>query len=411
MQNTFKSWSITLIGALFFFYNFFQMTLLNPLAPALMAFFNIDSTEFAGVNSGFFVAVALLALPAGIIADKFRTQYLLLALVLATVVNLGFTAYTDDIGVLATLRFLQGMIHAFALILPMKLVIQWIPSKRMAIASSLVVTIGLLGGAVSQPLMTYFVNTQGLQQALLNDAYIGLGILVLFALVIRDNDAFWKAFQTPSWRDYFSGLRGSLANRQNWIGGLYVFLLNLPLIVLGAGWGQLYMEHSWGLKAEVGSFVISLMFMGVIVGGPLLGVMSDVMQSRKRPMILGSVLSILALMVLLLVPVHHVALSVLFFMIGVTTSSQVLVYPMVAESNSPSYVGTSLAIVTLVLMAGNALGNALFGALIHQNTVHTAWGPEYSAQSFLPGMWMVCAGMLVSLLTIYMMQETFQKNA
>lgn len=411
MPNTLKPWIITLISGLFFFYNFMQMTLLNPLAPALMEFFKIDSAVFAGVNSGFFFAVGLVALPAGIIADKFRTQYLLLALTLATVINLFLTAYTDNVSVLTVLRFVQGMIHAFALTLPMKLAIQWIPSKRMAIASSLIVTIGLLGGAVSQPLMTYFVNTQSLQHAFLNDAYIGLGIFALFALVVRDNDAFWKTFHSPSWREYFSGLRGSLSNRQNWIGGVYVFLLNLPLIVLGAGWGQLYMEHTWALKAESGSFIISLLFIGVIVGGPLLGVISDILHSRKRPMVVGSFLSMIVVLVLLLwVPPSAMMLSLLFFLLGITTSSQVLVYPMVTESNSPRYVGTSLSIVTLVLMIGNALGNVVFGALIQHNTVQTALGPEYSAQSFSPGIWMVCGAMMLSILFILLMRETFQKN-
>lgn len=410
--STFKIWSIALVGGLFFFYNFMQMTILNPLAPAVMAFFKIDSAEFGGINSGFFVAVALLAIPAGIIADKFRTKYLLLALTFATVVNLVVTAHTESAAVLGILRFAQGLIHAFALTLPMKLAIQWIPSKRMAIASSLIVTIGLLGGAISQPLMTYFLNADGLQQAFMNNAYIGLGIFALFALIIRDNDAFWAEFHSPSWREYFSGLRGSLGNRQNWIGGLYVFLLNLPLIMLGAAWGQLYMEHTWALQGEAGSFVISLMFFGVIVGGPLLGMMSDLLHSRKKPMVVGSFFSMLIFLPLLLVPsLNAFFLGVIFFLVGITTSSQVLVYPMVAESNSPRYVGTSLSIVTFVLMLGNAIGNVIFGALIERSTVQTAWGPEYSSQSFSSGMWMVCGALLVSLLVIYTMRESFQKPA
>jgi predicted MFS family arabinose efflux permease len=410
MHSTTKSWLIALVGGLFFFYNFIQMTLLNPLAPAVMEAFHIDSTAFAAVNSGFFFAVALLALPGGMIADKFRTQYLLMGLTLATVLNLVITAHTTDIGVLGGLRFTQGMIHAFALTLPLKLAIQWIPAKRMAIASSLIITLGLLGAAISQPLMTYFVTTQGLEQTFMNNAYIGLAIFALFALVVRDNNQFWQSCQTPNLKEYFAGLRGSFGNSQNWVGGLYVFLLNLPLILLGAAWGQLYMEHTWALKAEAGSFVIGMMFMGVIVGSPLFGFISDSLHSRKRPMVVGSLLSMVVLLVLLFsANLSSQMLTILFFMLGVTSSSQVLVYPMVAECNSPQYVGTSLSIVTFVLMIGNAVGNTLFGMLIQASTIQTAWGPEYSAQTFNTGMWMVCGAMLVSAFVILMMKETFQK--
>jgi sugar phosphate permease len=379
------------------------MTVFNPLAPALMDFFKIDPVQFGSINSGFFLAVGLMALPAGMIADKIRTKPLLLALIFATVVNLVITANISDPALLGFLRFIQGLIHAFGLTLPLKLAIQWIPTRRLALASSLIVTIGLLGGAVAQPLMTYFLAQSGLHQALLNDAYIGVGILILFALVIRDNDEFWQQHQSPSLSVYFQRLRSSLLNPQTWIGGIYVMFLNLPLALLGATWGQLYMEHTWGQQPEAGSFIISLIFIGVIIGGPLVGIVSDSVNSRKRPLIIGSVLSILLLGFVLLTPtLSPLMLGVLFFMLGITTSSQVLVYAMVGESNPPSSAGVSLSIVTFVIMIGNALANMLFGA--------TVTGTEYTAQSFQPGMWMIWGAIALSLLAIAMMRETFKRS-
>jgi MFS family permease len=400
---------MTLIGGLFFFYNFIQFTLFNPLAQALMEQFQLNEVAFGSINSAFFLAVALLALPAGMIADKFRTKPLLLALTLATVLNLVFTAFISNAALLGVLRFAQGMIHAFALTLPLKLATQWMAPKRMALASSLVVTIGLLGGALAQPMMTYFADTFGLHQALLVDALLGGMIFLLFALTLRDNDEFWQAHPAPRWLDYFSGLRFSLFNGQNWTGGAYVCLLNLPLILLGASWGQPYMEHVWVLPAETGSFVISLIFIGVIVGSPLMGFASDTLQSRKRPMVAGSLFSILVFLPVLLAPsMGTFMLALLFFFLGVGTSAQVLVYPMVAESNSPRYVGTSLSIVTLVIMAGNALANLIFSALLNSRSVQTAWGPEFTAGAFTPGIWMIWLGLAFSFLFIWMMRETFQ---
>jgi MFS family permease len=131
-----RYWTIALVGGLCFFYNFFQMTVFNPLAPALMDFFKIDPVQFGSINSGFFLAVGLMALPAGMIADKIRTKVLLLLLIFATVVNLVITANISDPALLGFLRFIQGLIHAFGLTLPLKLAIQWIPTRRLALASS-----------------------------------------------------------------------------------------------------------------------------------------------------------------------------------------------------------------------------------------------------------------------------------
>lgn len=411
MQSTFKSWAIALIGGLFFFYNFFQMTLFNPLAPALMVHFNIDSVAFGSVSSGYFLAVSLLALPAGMIADKIRTKPLMLALLAATVANLFFTASITDAGLLGMSRFAQGMIHAFALTLPMKLAVQWIAPNRLAMASSLIVTIGLIGGAVCQPIMTYFLGTDGLHQALVVNAYIGLAIFILFALVIRDNSQFWVQHHSPSWVDFFRGLKASMMNSQNWMGGLYVWFLNLPLILLGATWGQVYMQETWALKPESGSFIIGLIFLGVIVGGPLIGIISDMLKSRKRPLIAGSVLSVLVLGSLLLLPnLSPLALAIIFFLLGITTSSQVLVYPMVAESNPANAVAFSLSIVTFSMMLGNALASVAFSAIVNSRAIQTEIGPSYTADTFVPGMWMMWGAILLSLVVIAFMRETFKRS-
>lgn len=409
MNTPFKSWLIALTGGLCFFYNFFQMTVFNPLAPALMETFHIDSAAFGAINSGFFLAVALMAIPAGMIADKIRTKPLLLALTCATVLNLILISTITDPALLGVLRFAQGMIHAFGLSLSMKLAIQWIPANRLALASSLIVTIGLLGGALSQPLMTYSLSTGDLHQALLNDAYLGLGILLLFIFVVRDNPEFWSKHHSPSLSEYLGGLRKSLTKSQNWIGGIYVLFLNLPVALLGATWGQLYMEHTWMTPAETGSFIISLIFFGVIVGGPLVGMLSDAVCSRKGPLIAGSVLSTLVLGVILLMPsLSPFTLGVLFFVLGITTSSQVLVYAMVAESNPPSSAAVSLSIVTFVIMIGNALANVIFSETVNSRAVETALGPQYSAESFKPGMWMIWGAICLSLLVIAILNETFK---
>lgn len=396
------AWLVTLVGGLFFFYNFIQMTLFNPLAPALMDYFKIDSIEFGSINAGFFLAVGLLAVPSGMIVDKFRTKTLLLVLTLITVCNLMLTASIQDPSLLAVLRFVQGLTHAFALALPMKLAIQWIAPSRMALASSLIITTGLLGGA-SQPITLAILESLGLHQTLFANAYLGIAIFALFALIVRDKESFWQTHSTQTWSEYFRGLRVSLFNPQNWLGGAYVWLLNLPLILLGAGWGQLYMEHVWAIQGETASLIISLIFFGVIVGSPLLGYASDAMHSRKRPLIAGSLLSLLVLSIVLLLPsLNAIMLGLLFFMLGVTTSSQVLVYPMVTESNPAQYMGASLSIVTLVIMVGNAAASFAFGALV---------GNEYTAQAFGPGMWMMWAAILVSLLFVYWLRETYVTQA
>jgi len=60
------SWLIANVGGLFFFYNFIQMTLFNPLAEALMGRLLLEPSAFSQISVSILLALALVARPVGI---------------------------------------------------------------------------------------------------------------------------------------------------------------------------------------------------------------------------------------------------------------------------------------------------------------------------------------------------------
>ncbi|AHE68011.1 sugar phosphate permease [Legionella oakridgensis ATCC 33761 = DSM 21215] len=199
----------------------------------------------------------------------------------------------------------------------------------------------------------------------------------------------------------------ALTNRQNWLAGLYTSCLNLPIMVLCALWGASYLEVVHQLPKMDASNVVSLIFIGSILGCPLVGWLSDSMGRRKPLMVVGAIAALLTVMPLFAgIALSKMALSVLFFVLGVVTSTQVITYPLIAESNRSSNTGAATGIASVIIMGGGGVGQVLFGLLMH----HHAGMAHYTVADFQFAMWMFPIAIIVALLAVLFTQETYCKS-
>jgi MFS family permease len=112
-------------------------------------------------------------------------------------------------------------------------------------------------------------------------------------------------------------LRAAISNLQNWLAGLYTCLLSLPILVLGALWGNLYLTQMRGLNQLDASYVIMVLYIGMIIGSPLIGWFSDWIKHRRMPMFIGGVAYLSLLLFLIYFPqINKDYLIVLFFGLG-----------------------------------------------------------------------------------------------
>ena len=84
------------------------------------------------------------------------------------------------------------------------------------------------------------------------------------------------------------------------------------------------------------------------------------------------------------------------------TSTQVITYPLVAESNSASNTGAATGIASLIIMGGGGIGQVLFGMLMH----HHAKGAGYTIVDFQFAMWMFPIATIIALVAIFFTKET-----
>ncbi|MCB0748028.1 MAG: MFS transporter, partial [Ignavibacteriae bacterium] len=148
---------------------------------------------------------------------------------------------------------------------------------------------------------------------------------------------------------------------RNWLLSLCACCMNLPIIILGALWGDMYLQKIFNFTHIQASYIITMMFVGFLIGAPILGLISDWIYNRKI-VILGS--SIVGL--ILLVNITHLQqlnlnlAMALFFCIGFFISAQSLCYTFITEINSLKIKNTAIGFAAVIVTLGGAVFQSIF---------------------------------------------------
>ena len=153
-------------------------------------------------------------------------------------------------------------------------------------------------------------------------------------------------------------------------------------------------------------------FIGTMIGSPLFGWFSDKIVNRKLPMIIGAILSLITILIIMYMPhLSYTSLIALFFIYGFVTSSQVIAYPVVVESNPLFLTGTAEGIASVIIMSGGFV-HILFSKLLNWHWNHQIVNnvPVYSNINYQHAFWIMPIGCIVSLIIAFCIRETHCKN-
>ncbi|KTD74292.1 MFS transporter [Legionella tucsonensis] len=404
-RGDFMAWIVCLSAGLFFFYEFFQLNIFDVINQPLRDDFHIDATQLSWMSSTYLWADILFLLPAGIILDRFSTRTVILSAMFICVLGTVGFALTHSFIVASFCHFLSGIGNAFCFLSCVVLVSHWFPPRRQALVIGSLVTMAFVGGMMAHTPFAYLYELFGWRKALLIDGAVGAGLLLWIYWIVRDKPEDSPMKACINREQVISGFIKALSNSQNWLAGFYTSFLNLPIMVLCALWGASYLQAVHHLPEMAASNVVSLIFMGSVVGCPLAGWLSDTQGRRKPLMILGAIATFITVIPLFLnVALSQTTLSIIFFALGFFTSTQVISYPLIAESNSAENTGASTGIASVIIMGGGGVGQVLYGWLIahHAETAVTT----YSVADFQYAMWMFPITTALALIAVLLTRET-----
>ncbi len=404
-------WIIVLIGALFFLYEFIQMNMFNSLALSFEQTFSLSAFQVALVSAFYFLSDSLLLYPAGVMLDRYSSKKLILLGMALCITGTGLIAMSSNAWFLVLSRFLSGTASAFCLLSILRLAASWFPARKMGQVTGIVVTLGMLGGAVSQTPLVYLIQWTGWREALFLVALAGIFIFILMGLMIKDapEEISHAALQTKPLR-WFEGFLEMLRNPFNWLAGLYICTMNLPIMILAGLFGTQWMVQAHGLSHIQGSNVSMMIFIGTIIGSTVFGFWSDRLRSRKKPMLITAIISLITFSWMLYLPPEGYGVDLLSFLsLGFFTGAQIIGYPVVRETNRAENIGTALGFVSVIIMGFPAVLQPLVGYLMNwdwdglmSNGVRL-----YSTHDYTLGLSVLTVGFIISIFCAWKLPETY----
>ncbi len=405
------------VVSLFYLYEFLIRVAPSVMEPELQKSFHLSAAGLGAALGAYYYIYAPLQLVVGGLLDEWGTKRVLVPAVLLCVCGCFLEIVGGHASILFVARLLQGSGSAFAFVGAMHAAAQWFPPERMALVSGLTTALGMVGAIIGNAAVAEFVASTGWQSSLRYAAFFGLFVAAAIFFFLPKprtkptpgSDRVGSAFSR-----IFGHLRRVIFNPQTWIIGFVASCLYLPLSVFGGLWGVSYLTAVTSISVVEASRVISVLYVGWLIGEPLAGWLSDHFGRRKAMLLGSTALTLLTTMFLVLSPPTSMpGMVILLLAIGLASSVQVVGFAAGLEANPLPAAATSIAVVNMIVMLLGGLLQPLVGVLLD----HFAGSPDaiasgkFSAQDFQTAMILLPALSLSGIVACLFLEETYGRHA
>ena len=428
-----QRWRIWIVACLAHTIGLFHRAAMAPMADRLMADFNITAFAFGGLGAVYFYIYAAMQLPSGTLADtlgprKTITTGLLLAGVGSLVMSMSPT-----FGVLYLGRLIVSFGVSIVWLNIIKLVMEWFQARQVATITGISSAITLLGQIAATTPLALLIMSLGWRASLVTIAGVTFVLAVASWFIVRDNPAqvglppitepSGQAIPQVAASDDLSSL--SLAQRFKIVlSNKYLW----PMVLLGFGtygayatlfynWTVVYMMQTYGLQRDLAANFIFAATVGIMVGAPGLGFLSDrILQRRRLPVVVSTGVVFAAFLLWALWNGGKPPLGVLYllcFLIGFGNGSVFITYACIKDIVRPSVQGTSLGLLNMAAFVGPAITQPLFGYILD-----LGWRGEmmegvrlYPLEAFQQGLWICCLLAALGFLGALLMKETYHRKS
>lgn len=384
--NRLNAYVIFFLAASFYLYEYVLQVAPSVMAGPMMQAFHVTAQGFGIVSAFYFYAYAPMQLPAGILFDRYGPRRLMTFALILCALGSFFFASTDQLFTASLGRFFIGVGSAFSFIGLLVLLSRWFPPNHFAVLAGVAQLMSSVGAIFGEVPLALLVEQVGWRQASFILSAIGLVLAGFMWSIIRDYPvAPTHLPPKPRLRDEWKRLMSVCGRRSTWIIGAYAFSIWTPIAVFGSLWGVPYLQQRFGISLLSASGLCSMIWLGIGVGSPFLGWLSDKCGSRKLSLIVSAVCGLSASWFLLYSPTVSVPMMYfILFVFGFGAGGQTVSFAVINDTVPHELVGTASGFNNLSVLIGGAIFQPLVGVMLDRygdsrligETVH------YSVESY-----------------------------
>ncbi|MEU0392717.1 MFS transporter [Streptomyces sp. NPDC006208] len=277
-----RAWIVTALLVVFMMINFADKSVLGLAADQIREDLGLSASAFGLASSAFFLLFSICGATVGLLADRIRPKWLLLAMALLWSVAQAPLAVGGGLAVLIASRVLLGAAEGPAFPVAQQATLSWFPNHRRNLPGALIVLGITLGVLVAAPVLTWVIHHHGWRSAV---AVVALAGVVWALLWIplggegpyaatpdtgsgdgTDNEAGAGTGTGPAQRK--TPYRRILATR-TWIGVTTAYFGTYWVIAFALVWLPSYLQDGLGYSSAASTQLLMLFWglSGVVVLG------------------------------------------------------------------------------------------------------------------------------------------------
>jgi len=348
----------------------------------------------------YYVGYSLSHIPIGICLDQYSPRYTIFICILLCVLGLYLTAFAEGVWEIFVSRFLIGIGSVAGILGAAKVVVDFYP-KNYGLMLGLTVMIGVCGAYYgAQPIREMLISLSP-EQVMQGLALFGIILAAsIWALYVTKGSV---ATAQSNKLGIKATLQLAIRNRSFWIMGLFAGLMVGPLEGFADLWGIKYLVQIHGLSDTEGAFSITLIFIGLGIGCPVLGYMTkQIVDLRKSIIFCG--IALLGLLVLLFSGYKFGTMGIyaICLFIGVFSSYQTSVFTMTTLKASAEIVSVATAIVNMTIMIFGFVYHAVIGYVLDIFFVSSQTDMlVYSASAYQSSFAVILLGIILGTIGFY----------
>ena len=353
------------------------------LSEAFTTAFVLSAAQLGTLHAAFFAVYAVLQLPTGIVVDRYGSR-LTASVGMATVAAGSLVmAAAGGFAVAVLARLLIGAGASVIFIAILRYAASWFPPRRFATVAGMTAGVSGIGAISAATPLAVLVGTVGVTRSFELAAVAAAVVAVAIWVIVRRGDVGTQERQVDA-GGVRAQLRALLADPDQWLLSLVFLAGNGTTITVMGLWGVPYLVAVYGLSVADASVYTLIGSVGLLIGGPSLGWLSDRLAMRLRPMIAGLTVMAAALAVIPIVGQPPLwAVAVVYATVGASFGVALLAMTAIKERYPPSAAGVATATVntwgfvgaTLLPVAmGLAVDQYRTGAVVGGSVVYTPMG-------------------------------------
>lgn len=417
--------------ALAFLTAYFHRTGTGVVADSLMRDFGIQQASELGILSSiYFYTYAILQIPAGIMADRYGPRIVISTAMLISACGAVMVGWADSLPFLYAGRFLSSVGVSLIYVNIVKLQVEWFRLREFATMCGLLTLIGNAGSLLAATPLAIVVEALGWRASFYLIGFYSIVMAVICWLVVRNRpldvglpsiadvqvqEGEERPATVEAHGTVIDGLKKVIKNRYTWppffasvtLYGAYMAFIGI--------WGMPYFMQIYHMPRVEAANHVMMMAVGNMVGGPLVGYLSDRLGFRRRPFAFISLLFLINWLVLTTWngarPVEWALYPICFFM-GVGVSGVSIAVACAKEVNPPHLTGITVGIVNSAPFVGAALMQPIFGWMLDRNWqgVIEQGVKIYPISAYQNAFWFCVVIVMIGLLFTVMIKETKCRN-